>query len=136
MKRILLFASLLLMATSCTAPERAALPPPLPDNGPPLSYAELLLRARTQATVATEAFYVNKWSDLEDAARGLEQTAKFLGKAEDVPAKQKESLAAVSTSLNKDAVKLRDAAKAQDEKAANETLQHVHLTVRELRLDK
>jgi hypothetical protein len=33
-------------------------------------------------------------------------------------------------------VKLREAAKAQDEKAANETLQRLHLTVREMRLDK
>src|SRR5579862_7857162 len=131
MKRTLLFSSLLLLALGCQGPEHAALPSPLPEDGPPRPYAELLTRARSQATVATEAFYVNKWSELEEAARGLELTAKFLAKAEDVPAKQKETLAAVCTSLTKDAVKLRDAAKAQDEKTANETLQHVNLTVRE-----
>jgi hypothetical protein len=86
--------------------------------------------------IATEAFYINRWPDVEDAARGLEQTAHYLAKAEDVPAKQKDQLNALSTSLSKEAVKLRDAAKAQDEKAANETLQRLHLTVREMRLDK
>jgi hypothetical protein len=130
-----LFGSFLVIVAACQAPERAPLRP-LPDDGPPVPYAELLTRARAQCTIATEAFYVNKWDDVEDAARGLEQTAHFLPKAEDVPAKQKESLAAVTTNLNKDAVKLREAAKAKDEKAANEVLQRLHLTVRELRLDK
>ena len=135
MKRPLLIGSRVLFATACQIPERPALRP-LPEDGPPLPYAELLTRARAQCTVATEAFYVNKWADVEDAARGLEQTAHYLPKAEDIPAKQKDALPAVSTSLNKDAVKLREAAKAQDEKAANEVLQRLHLTVRELRLDK
>jgi hypothetical protein len=134
MRRTLLFSCLLLVP-ACAVPERVVLSP-LPENGPPLPYAELLTRARVQATVATEAFYVNKWADVEDAARGLEQTARYLAKAEDVPAKQKDDLAALCTNLSKDAVKLRDAAKAQDEKAANETLQRLNLTIRELRLDK
>ncbi len=135
MRRTLLIGSVLLLAVGCATPERVPLQP-LPEDGPPLPYAQLLTRARTQATVATEAFYVNRWADVEDAARGLEQTARYLPKAEDVPVKQKDALAAVSTSLSKDATKLREAAKAQDEKTVNEVLQHVHLTVRELRLDK
>jgi hypothetical protein len=134
MRRTLLLGCLLLLP-ACAVPERVVLQP-LPENGPPLPYAELLTRARVQATVATEAFYVNKWSDVEDAARGLEQTARFLPKSEDVPPKQKDELTATCTSLTKEAVKLRDAAKAQDEKAANESLQRVNLTIRELRLDK
>jgi hypothetical protein len=135
MRRTLLFTCLLLIVPACQLPERAALRP-LPEDGPPLPYAELLTRARAQTMIATEAFYINRWPDVEDAARGLEQTAHYLAKAEDVPAKQKEQLEALSTSLTKDATKLRDAAKAQDEKNANETLQRLHLTVREMRLDK
>ena len=134
MRRTLLVCCLLFVP-ACAVPERVVLAP-LPENGPPLPYAELLTRARVQATIATEAFYVNKWSDVEDAARGLEQTSRYLQKAEDVPAKQKEELAAHCTSLSKDAVKLRDAAKAQDVKEANDTLQRLNLTIRELRLDK
>jgi hypothetical protein len=135
MRRTLLCSCLLLIIPACQLPERAPLRP-LPEDGPPLPYAELLTRARAQSMIATEAFYVNKWPDVEDAARGLEQTAHYLAKAEDVPAKQKDQLNAVTTSLSKDAVKLREAAKVQDEKAANETLQRLHLTVREMRLDK
>jgi hypothetical protein len=135
MRRTLLLSGLLLLVPACAVPERVALQP-LREDGPPLPYAELLTRARAQATIATEAFYVNKWADVEDAARGLEQTGRYLGKAEDVPAKQKDELTAVSTSLSKDAVKLRDAAKSQDVKETNDSLQRLHLTIRELRLDK
>jgi hypothetical protein len=129
MRRILLLGSLLLSVSACAAPERVSLQP-LPENGPPLPYAELLTRARIQATGATEAFYVNKWSEVEDAARGLDQTARYLPKSEDVPPPQKENLAVICTSMGTDATKLREAAKAQNEKAANETLQGLNLSIR------
>jgi hypothetical protein len=136
MKRILLAGLVLLTLLSCQLPpERAALRP-LPPDGPPLPYAELLTRARIQATVATESFYVNRWPDLEDAARGLEQTARYLAKAEDVPAKQKSALAGHSGDLNKEAGKLLEAAKAKNVKEVNMALQRIHLMVRELRLDQ
>jgi hypothetical protein len=136
MKRIFLVGFVLVSLSSCQLPpERAALRP-LPNDGPPLPYAELLTRARSQATIATEAFYVNRWQELEDAARGLEQTARYLGKAEDVPAKQKGSLEAHSTDLNKEAARLLEAARAKNVKDANTTLQRIHLMVRELRLDQ
>lgn len=107
----------------------------LPEEGPPLPYAELLTRARLQATSATEAFYVNKWVDLEDVAKGLAQTTRFLEKATDVPAKHKDTLPVVAGDLRKDAVSLQEAAKAQDVKKSGELLQRIHLKIRELRLD-
>src|SRR5258708_26369401 len=106
MRRTLLFGCLLVLVPACTLPERAPLRP-LPEDGPPLPYAELLTRTRAQTMIATEAFYINRWPDVEDAARGLEQTAHYLAKAEDVPAKQKDQLNALSTSLTKEAVTLR-----------------------------
>lgn len=115
-------------------PERVPLKP-LPEDGPPQAYADLVGRARAQATAANEAFYINNWPDLEDAAKGLEVTAGVLGKATDVPAKHKESLPAKAGELGNEAVKLRDAAKAHDVRQATETLQRLHLKVRELRLD-
>jgi hypothetical protein len=137
MKRALWLGSgtLLLALAACQAPpERAALTP-LPEDAPPLPYAELLTRARYQATLATEAFYVDKWPEVEDAARGLQQTARFLPKAQDVPPKQKDSLPVVSGDLSKEAGRLLEAARAQDVKQANDALQHVQLVVHELRLD-
>jgi hypothetical protein len=136
MKRVVLLGCLLLAVAACQLPPERVPLARLPENGPPLPYAELLTRARAQATIATEAFYVNRWTDLEDAAKGLEQTARYLAKAEDVPAKQKDTLGVVSGDLGKEAVKLREAAAAKDVKQANDTLQRIHLKVRELRLDQ
>jgi hypothetical protein len=84
--------------------------------------------------VATEAFYVNHWTEMEDAARALEQTARFLAKAEDVPANRKQALPAASSDLSKEAMKLQQAATSQNVEAATAALQRIHVMVRELRL--
>jgi hypothetical protein len=136
-KRVLLVGSVLVISLSACQlpPEREPLRL-LPEDRPPLPYAELLTRARVQAMVATEAFYVDKWADVDDAAQGLAQTARFLAKAQDVPPKQKEALPKVSEELGKEATQLSEAAKAKDAKKVNETLTRIQLTVRELRLDQ
>ena len=128
-------ATVLLAFTACQAPPERASLTPLPEDTPPLPYAELLTRARYQATLATEAFYVDKWAEVEDAARGLEQTARFLPKAQDVPPRQKDALPVVSGDLSKEAGRLLQSARAKDVKEANDALQHVQLVVHELRLD-
>jgi hypothetical protein len=134
MLRLLLVGGVAAALFGCQLPpDRAALRP-LPDEIQPLPYAELLTRARAQASLATEAFYVNRWNDLEEAAHGLEQTARYLPRAEDVPPANKDILGVVSGDLGKEAVSLRDAAKAQDVKKTNDVLTRVHLKVRELRL--
>jgi hypothetical protein len=109
---------------------------PLPDEGPPLPYAELLTRARAQASLATEAFYVNRWPEIEDAARGLDQTARYLGRAEDIPPRQKEALPNLSRDLATEAANLRLAAQKMDDKEVTQILQRINLKVRELRLDQ
>jgi hypothetical protein len=134
MKRLLLLGCVLFIIASCQVPPERVPLQRLPENGPPLPYAELLTRARAQATLATEAFYVNHWTDMEEAARGLEQTARFLAKAEDVPANRREQLPSASGDLAKEATKLREAAVAKSEKDTNEALQRIHRMVRELRL--
>jgi hypothetical protein len=136
MKRTLLFsASLLALAACQVAPDqRAALPPPLPDKVTPQPYGQLLQRARAQASRATEAFYVDNWAELEDACRGLEQTAQYLAKAEDVPTKHRDTLTAYSGDLGKQAKSLRDAATAKDVKKTTDLLSRIHAKVREMRL--
>ncbi len=131
--RLWLLAGCLVLAGCQAPPERVPLQR-LPENGPPLPYAELLTRARAQATAATESFYVNRWGEIEDAARALEQTARYLAKAEDVPANRKEVLPRSSSELAQEAVRLREAATAQSEKDVNASLQRINLMVRELRL--
>ena len=96
-------------------------PRPLPEETVALPYAELL--TRVPRPPATAAFYVNKWDKLEDSARGPRPEARYLPKAVEVPTKREDTLAAVSGDLGKDAVKLREAAKANDIKDATDTLQ-------------
>ncbi len=135
MSRAVPWIALLAVAGGCQLPPEAVPPRPLPENSPPLPYAELLTRARSQASGATEAFYVNRWTDLEDYARGLEQTARFLARATEVPAAHRPKLAAESADLAREAGRLREAARAQDVRQANEVMQRINLKVRELRLD-
>jgi len=132
-----LFACLfaLLLIGCQLPPERSALRP-LPEDVGPVPYAELLTRARSQALNAQDMYYTNKWQDLEDAAKALADTAKHLPKAADVPANQKDSLPVTAGDLGKEAVKLREAALAKDKKKIEESMNVIHSTIRELRLDK
>ena len=135
MLRSVSLPAFVLFLVGCQSPAERLPINRLPDDSPPLPYAELLTRARMQASAANEAFYVNRWSDLEEAAQGLEQTARFLLKATEVPAAQKEKLPDRASNLGKEAGKLRQAGQAKDVPKANEALQRVNLQVRELRLD-
>jgi hypothetical protein len=133
MKRALCLV--LVCVAGCVAPGERTPLKMLPDDSPPIPYAELLTRARAQANSAIDASYVDNWSELEDAARGLEQTAKFLPKAIEVPAKQKDTVPVVAGDLGKEAVLLRDAAKAKDVEKTTTSLTRIQQTVRKLKLD-
>jgi hypothetical protein len=125
----------LCLAAGCVTPGERTPLKLLPDDSPPLPYAELLTRARAQANAAVDASYIDNWSELEDAARGLEQTAKFLPKAAEVPAKQKDSIPVVAGDLGKEAGVLREAARAKDVEKATDSLARIQKTVRKLRID-
>jgi hypothetical protein len=135
MNRVLSLGFVMVALAGCTVTAERVPPKMLPDSGPALSYAELLIRARLQAGAATDAFYVNRWTDLEDVARGLEQTASFLTRATDVPPRHKDSLPVLAYALGKEAVNLREAAKVHEADKVNNCLQRIHLKVRELRLE-
>ena len=133
MKRFLFFA-LLLSLFGCTAPADRVPLQALPENGQVLPYAALLTRVRSQANSANDAFFLDHWGDLEDLAKGIEQTARFLSKATEVPAKNKDILNEVTGDLAKNALKLRDAAAAKNVKDTTDALQQINLKVRQLRL--
>jgi hypothetical protein len=136
MHRILASSLVCLILAGCQLPSERAQLRPLPEDSGPLPYAELLTRARVQAMNAQEMYYLDKWQDLEDAAKGLSDTAKHLPRAADVPANQKDTLPVTAGDLGKEAVKLREAALAKDKKKIEESMNIIHRTVRELRLDK
>lgn len=131
---LLLGLSVLLLVGCQAADERAALNP-LPENrAGVVTYAELLIRARQQTRIATEAFYVDNWLDLEDAASALQQTARLLPKATDVPESHKDTLVDHSRQLGEEAVKLEQAAKKKISEDTNKALQQLNLKVRQLKL--
>jgi hypothetical protein len=134
MKRVLCVV-LVSLAGGCVAPGERTPTKLLPDDSAPLPYAELLTRARAQTNAAIDASYVNNWSELDDVARGLEQTARFLPKATEVPAKQKDTLVVIAGDLGKQATDLREAARAKDVDKTDDTLKRLHQTVRKLRID-
>jgi hypothetical protein len=135
MSRIALVFALASVTAGCQLPPERPAPPPLLEDSPPLPYAQLLTRARQQATAATEAFYVNRWADLEEDAKGLEQTARFLKKATDVPVAHASTIGNDAEALRTDAAKLRENARSQNASQINEIMQRINLKVRELRID-
>jgi len=132
MSRLLASALGLFLVAGCQLPPEQVALKPLPEDGSSLPYADLTSRTRAQVDAAREAFYEDKWTSLEESGRVLQQTSRLLIKTTDIPARHKDSLAVEAGDLNKEASKLRDAAKAHDVKAANESLQQLHLLVRQL----
>jgi hypothetical protein len=135
MVRLLSTACLVGLIVGCQVPAERAAMKALPEGVQPVPYAELLTRARAQVDLAVDAFNINHWNEVEEAAKGLEQTARFLPKAEDVPPRTKDALVMLSTDLGKEAAGLREAATAMSVDKASEAIKRVNLKVRELRLD-
>lgn len=136
MKRVVWPGVLSLALAGCQLPpERGEPLRPLPDDVRALPYAELLTRARYQADNATDAYMLGKWDTVEETARGLEQTARYMPKALEVPEKFRVSLAVMSGDLAEVAVKLREAAKEKDADKAKEAMAQVISKVREFKLD-
>lgn len=136
---MLRFCSIVFVCTSLLGLVACRLPPdrpplkPLPESGERYSFDEILSRARTQATLALEAFYVDDWKELENNAQGLEQTARFLPQSTDPPARYQDTMVAQALELRKEALRLRTAAHAQDVEATTTALQRINLKIRQFR---
>ena len=130
MRRTLILALALL--SGCRAVERASLAP-LPDDAAPMPFSDVVSRARLQAMSANEAFYLDNWVALDEAARGLEQTAKFLKRAVNVPPARVADLESRADNLAREAAQLRAMAQKHDVDQVNAILQRIHYQVRDLR---
>ena len=106
---------------------------PLPENAPPISYAEMINRARGQAGSALDAFYIDSWMDLEQAAQRLEQSARLLPKTTNIPETFKTKVEGEADLLRQDAVKLTEAARTKNAPQVNETMQRINQRIRQLR---
>jgi hypothetical protein len=131
--RRFLFVGLILFTVGCQAPPQRPAVPLLPDDTPPQPFVVLAARARSQAMSALEAYYVDRWAEVEDAARGLEQTARFLRRSTDVPTARQADLGVRCEALGDAAKQLREAASARASEQVNTVLQRINSQVRELR---
>ena len=122
----------LVILAGCRISEREGLTP-LPENAAPLSYAEMMNRARGQASSALDAFYIDAWLDLEQAAQRLEQTARFLPKSTHIPEAFKTKVEPESEKLRQDAAKLTEAARAKNATQVNDIMQRINVRIRQLR---
>jgi hypothetical protein len=131
MRRVVPF--LILAALGCQAPPQRQAVATLPEDTPAQPFADLVGRARQQAMTALESYYVDHWAEVEDAAKALEQSARFLRRATDVPPGRQGDLSLRTESLALAAKQLGDAAKAKSSDQVNAILQRINAQVRELR---
>jgi hypothetical protein len=117
-----------------TTAEHQALVRPLPEDAPAAPYPQLLTRARAQAIAATEALYIEDWSECDEAGKALEQTARFLNKATDVPSDQKDNLPVMAGDLGKEATTFREMVRVKDGDKANEVLGRINHKLRRLKV--
>src|SRR5438105_2276229 len=104
MSRICVICLFLFTLTACRLPPDSTPLKPLPEDGQMFTYDEIMSRARAQASVALEAFFNDNWVELAEAARGLEQTARFLPKTVEPPANLAGKVVNESVILRKEAL--------------------------------
>jgi hypothetical protein len=113
-------------------PDREPLKP-LPENEARYSYGELLSRLQAQGGAALDAFFVDAWIELDEAAAGIDQTARFLAKTTDAPEHLKTTLPQKCGNLQKEAARLAEAAQKKSADSATEALQRITLQIRQLK---
>jgi hypothetical protein len=110
MRRRLPTAIALIVLAGCQSVQEQEALRPLRDNGPQLTYEELLLRARRQSDLATDRAFRDNWADVQDVSAALEQTVRLIPTAPEVPAKKTE-IVRLTKSIEGEAKKLGQAAK-------------------------
>jgi hypothetical protein len=133
MRVVLLCCAIVIGLAGCRLPPDREPFKPLPENGARFSYGELLARLHSQANAAMDAFFVDAWVELDEAASGIDQTARFLAKADGPPEHLKNSLTQDCSSLRKEAARLGDAAREKNADAATQALQRITLQIRQLK---
>lgn len=132
--RWVLIGAIGLSVTGCLSPPERLEMPPAPLDAADFSLQDALIRARFQASAATDAFYIDNWQALETAASTLEATARSLGSAKDIPVDQRAEIEREANELASYAQGLGEAARAKDVESATEGLQQIALRLRTLQL--
>ena len=121
----------LLLLSGCQLPPDQAPLTPLPENQRQ-SYQDLYRRARRQAEVINAAFYDDQWGTMDDAAKGLQQTARHLARATEIPISLKDQAARLNE-LEGVCDRLSKAAIAKDAKTSTVILTELTTLIRKIR---
>jgi Tat protein translocase TatC len=91
----------------------AALDLPMPANGPPVSYLELIARAQNQVNTAADLLRQKKWEKLKSIAGAFQDTAQRFSGATNVPQEFQATLPDWASNLTKEADNLLESANAE-----------------------
>ncbi len=120
-----------LCCLSCCS-DAEKLPPPLPQDGAALPYAQVTARLSAQINSAKDAHFLNQWDSLVDATLQLEQSAGYLMRSPDLAEANRPRLQKETATLVSNIKQLREAARGKDEVKSLELIRHVHNQVRDL----
>lgn len=129
------FAILTCLAVGCATTGDRVAPTVVvvPEDGSGTNYDELLPKLRTLSWQATEAFYRDRWDELEQSAVAIDKAVKALRQTKNVPARVAPDLAARCDELSAECRELKSAVAAKSPEKTSDHLQKIHLLVRELR---
>jgi hypothetical protein len=133
MRSFLTCSVLMVVVAGCRLPPDREPFKPLPENGAAYSYGELLSRLHSQANAAMDAFFVDAWVELDEATQGMEQTVRFLAKANDPPERLKNTLVSNCANLQKETIRHGEASRKKNVDTATESLQRITLQIRQLK---
>ena len=131
MVRNLLLVSLIALL-GCASADKIT-PVVIPEDGSTTDYSEFLPRMRVLAWRATEAFYRDRWDELEEAAQNLEKAVRVLKQSKNVPVRVQTVLSTRCDTLIAECGHLKSAAHDKAAEPASDYLQKIHVLIRELR---
>ena len=131
MRRSICAILVCLFCLSCWS-DAEKLPPPLPQDGTALPYAQITSRLAAQINSAKDAHFLNQWDGVVDSSLQLEQSAGYLMRSPDLADANKPRVQKETTALVSNIKEMREAARVKDEVKSLELIRRIHNQIREL----
>lgn len=121
----------------CQSPERASITP-LDANSPPLTFAELMSRGKSQLNAAQEYYFNDDWKDVEVAAVAIKETGNSISQLKIVgaTAEQNAKLAQLSKEYMEAADQLKQAGTDKNANKTSQLFQRLSEIFRQLRIEQ
>jgi Tat protein translocase TatC len=99
--------------------------PPLPEDGQPVEFSQLVGRAQLQAAAATGALTAHRWLEMKSISQGLQTAVNRLPEATKVPEDLQDNFAAWAEDLSQKAAELSKQTEREDPDKAEKALQQI-----------